>query len=52
MWVRSGNLSSEAGTRLHLMKEFTLFLRTVCIDRWDSWEEECSVQKKEFLEVK
>lgn len=52
LWVRSGNDSSGAGTRLHLMKEHTLSLGTVCIERWDFWMEECSAQKKEFLAVK
>lgn len=31
LWVRSGNLSSEAGTRLHSIKEYTLFPRTVVL---------------------
>lgn len=50
-WMRSGNFSSEADTRLHLMKEFTFLLRTVWIVRWDSWMEKCLLQK-EFLVMK
>lgn len=52
LWGMSGNLSSEGGARLHLLKEGPLFLRTVCIVRWDSWMEKCLIQKEEIPALK
>ena len=46
VWVGSGNFSPEAGTRLHLIKECTLLLRTICVVRWGSWMEEVLNPKK------